>query len=266
MVSWAATGPDCRPETRTDTGKITPRLPKRARRVIGRLFVRGVDIADNLRSRCDGRAIAGRQPHPPVFPNLSLELDEVRRAGGGNALISRERAVHGPSTPAGRTAGHGATLLPCSLDSDRLRRFRRSWRNAHAGRCSTAASGTRASRPPRRPHSVAKGSRRLPKAVDGGHVVASPGEEVAEGSRRLPKTVDGGHVVASTGEEVAEGSRRPEGSLTTGRVSRTAPDPHVTTRHRSQSNRGQGEPHGTAPARHHPGTDRPEPRPVVDCA
>ena len=172
-----------------------------------------------------------RQPRPPVFPNLSLELDEMRRAGGGvHTPISRDGAVHGPSTPAVLTAGHGAALLPCSLDSDRLRRFRRSWRNAHAADARQPLQELgRAGRPdgaaPR-----PKGSRRLPKAVDGSHVVASTGQEVAEGSRRLPKAVS------------------PQA-----KVSRTAPHPHGTTRHGTQSHRGQGEPHGTAPARRHPG-------------
>ena len=55
----ADTGPTCRPATMIETGTSMPRLTKRAKRVSGRRFVRGFSMADSLRSRCDGRAIAG---------------------------------------------------------------------------------------------------------------------------------------------------------------------------------------------------------------
>ena len=59
----ADTGPTCRLATTIETSTSTPRLPKRAKRVSGRRFVRGFNMVDNLHSRLDGRAIAGAGNH-----------------------------------------------------------------------------------------------------------------------------------------------------------------------------------------------------------
>ena len=59
----ADTDPTCRPATTSETSTSTPRLPKRAKRVSGRRFVQGSNMVDNLRSRLEGRAIAGADNH-----------------------------------------------------------------------------------------------------------------------------------------------------------------------------------------------------------
>ena len=69
--AWSTTVPamravcaaTCRPAATIEASTIKARLEKRAKRVSGRRLVWEFNMADNLRSRCDGRAIAGAGNH-----------------------------------------------------------------------------------------------------------------------------------------------------------------------------------------------------------